>query len=159
VKKIKRAGVANLGVEEKERLELEVKTRARTRAEAELLFDEAHRARDGEVARLRQLFTQAPVAETPSRLAPRIPPPPPTDLGSLYGMGKSSSVTANVDGFFDKIAAASLTDAQVRYPELLKVSAAPGGRGTFVLPTLSKRSTTPTRGASPVQSPLSGGAA
>jgi hypothetical protein len=161
MKKIKRAGVANLGAEEVARLELEVKNRARTRAEAELLFDESNRSRESDLRHLATLFQQTPVAEKPSRIAPTIPKPPPPDVNGPVcgGMAKSASVTANVDAFFDKLAAANLTDAQVRYPELLKAGSAPGGRGTYVLPTLSKRTVTPARGTPPAQSSLSGGAA
>lgn len=66
--------------------------------------------------------------------------------------------TAAIDGFFEKVSSANLSDAQRRYPELLKVGAAPGV-GTRPSPSLSKRKTTDTTGPSPTQSSLSGGAA
>lgn len=75
---------------------------------------------------------------------------------------KYSSPTANVDAFFDKLAEARRTDAQRRYPELLKASAAPGV-GTRPTPSISQRVTSAgnssTRGNTPSRAMLSGGAA
>jgi hypothetical protein len=47
-------------------------------------------------------------------------------MDAMNGRSKYSSVTENVDTFFKKLAEASKTEAQRRYPELLKASAAPG---------------------------------
>jgi len=66
---------------------------------------------------------------------------------------KQASVTARVDAFFEKLSAP--TDAQSRYPELLKVSAA----GTVKVPNLKPRVTTDSSGATPVRSDISGGSA
>jgi len=59
---------------------------------------------------------------------------------------------ASVDSFFDKLAYSQLTEAQRRYPELLKVSAAPGGAGTR--PTVSLK---PPKSARPSTAMMSGG--
>ena len=158
--KMKYAGVANVGEEEKAQLEMEVKTRARTRAEANVLFSETNQARAQAQRSLKGLFHQTPGAET-SSMSPQLSPdfkpakldefsknrPPPSKL-------VTASVTANVDAFFEKLSEARKTEAQRRYPELLKASAAPGGRGTFPTPATSKKA----RGT-PTQSSLSGGAA
>ena len=139
---MKKRAVANLGAEELAQTELKVLTRARTRAEADLLFE--HKATEIAAAnrrRLKELFVQAPGAETEA----------PTIV-------KISSPTAHVDAFFDKLAEARLTPAQRRYPELLKAASAPGV-GTRPAPRLSKRTAAGTRAALPVQSPLSGGSA
>lgn len=71
---------------------------------------------------------------------------------------KKSSVTYNVDRFFDKLAAENYTDAQRRYPELLKVAVAPG-LGTRPSPNVTKRCATEAKGAQPARSSLSGGSA
>jgi hypothetical protein len=75
---------------------------------------------------------------------------------------KYSSPTANVDAFFDKLAQARQSDAQRRYPELLKASAAPG-IGTRPTPSLGQRvvsaGNSSTRGTTPSRAMLSGGAA
>jgi hypothetical protein len=131
----KRAGVANLGAEELHQTDAKVLTRARTRAQAEALFTQANAAKAKEQRLFGNLFHQTQGAETE---APML------------------SKTAAIDEFFAELSAPS--DAQRRYPELLKVSAAPGV-GTRVAPSLTKRKTTDTTGPSPTQSSLSGGAA
>jgi hypothetical protein len=133
----KRAGVGNLGTEEVAQTDLKVLTRARTRAEAESLFSQANVARAKEQRLLGDIFVQTPGAETMSPMLAK---------------------TAAIDAFFEKISAPALTEAQRRYPELLKVAAAPGP-GTRPSPTLTKRTVTSLRGATPTQSSLSGGAA
>ena len=72
------------------------------------------------------------------------------------GKYKASSVTANVDAFFEKLSEASLTDAQRRYPELLKVAYA---NATTKTPSLQKRTPTEKTGTDPVRSELAGGSA
>ena len=70
---------------------------------------------------------------------------------------KKSSVTANLDAFFEKLSEASVTDAQRRYPELLKVAYA---NPTTKTPDLKKRvQGTENVGSVPVRSDLSGGSA
>ena len=157
-------GVGNLGEEERSQLEMQVKTRARSRAEAELLFRASEGSRTKDRNLLRKLFVQTPGAESPDRLAANPIPAPPEDdlLSSAYKtQAKHSSVTVCTDAFFEKLSEARLTEAQRRYPELMKVSGAPGGRGTFVLPPTKKRSGTTTSFSCtpPAQSSLSGGAA
>jgi hypothetical protein len=55
----------------------------------------------------------------------------------MNGRSKYSSVTGSVDAFFKKLAEDSKTDAQKRYPELLKASAAPGV-GTRPTPAMKR---------------------
>jgi hypothetical protein len=135
---MKKIAVGNLGQEEKDQFRAKTISRAQTRAEADALF--THKAT--EIASdnqkyLKQHFVQAPGAETAPTLAK----------------------TAAVDLFFtllpEKIAEAQLTDAQRRYPELLKVAAAPGGRGSNPTPTLKRVSKTEI----PTAPMLSGGSA
>ena len=133
----KRAGVANLGSEELAQMDLKVLTRARTRAAAELLFSQANAAKAKEQRLLGNLFHQTQGAETEAPMLAK---------------------TASIDEFFEKVSAANPSQAQRRYPELLKASAAPGV-GTRPSPNLAKRKTTDTTGPSPTQSSLSGGAA
>lgn len=132
----KRAGVANLGAEEVAQTDLKVLTRARTRAQAEALFSQAAAAKAKEQRLVSSFFTQGSDGET---MAPVL------------------AKTAAVDEFFAKLAGP--TPAQRRYPELLKVSTAPGGAGTVLTPSTTKRVTTSKNGPAPTQSHLSGGAA
>lgn len=86
------------------------------------------------------------------------------DLAQDDQLGKESSVmsdslTPNLDALFEKVANANLTEAQRRYPELLKVASP-----TVKTPALSKRRVPgSTVGGVPAthaaQSSLSGGAA
>lgn len=149
--KLKRAGVANKGAEELAQYQLKVLTRARAQAEAETLFSEANSAKAKEQRKIRGLFVQAQGAET---MAPQL-----TKTSSVRA--RAQSVTANVDAFFEKLSEARKSDAQRRYPELMKVSTAPG-IGTRPSPTL-KRSVSAgnssTKGELPSRSMLSGGAA
>lgn len=66
---------------------------------------------------------------------------------------KQSSITPRVDAFFEKLSAP--TDAQRRYPELMKVSEV----GTRKVPNIKPRVTTDTSGPTPTKSDLSGGSA
>jgi hypothetical protein len=138
---MKKKAVANLGAEEAAQTKAKILTRASTRAEADLLFaNKATEIARKNRVRLAQLFRQMPGAET---MAPTLV--------------KMSSLTPATDAFFDKVAEARLTPAQRRYPELLKASAATiGNRPT---PDVKARNATQTKGAQPVQSSLSGGAA
>ena len=138
----RKIAVGNLGEEELAQTKRKVLTRAATRAEADLLFaNKATQIASKNRTQLGKLFVQAQGAET---MSPSIV--------------KVSSVTANVDAFFDKLAEAQKTTAQRRYPELLKASMAPGV-ATRPSPNLKPRGATPARGAPPAQSSLSGGAA
>jgi hypothetical protein len=121
--------VGNLGAEESAQFIHKVMTRAATRAQADELFE--HKATGiaaANQARLKELFVQAPAAET---------------------MAPSLAKTAAVDTFFDKLAELSMTDAQRRYPELLKVA----GPLTTPSPTLKRA-----KSATAVTSTLAGGA-
>lgn len=66
---------------------------------------------------------------------------------------KTASITPRVDAFFEKLAAPS--DAQRRYPELMKVAAS----GTKKVPNLKPRVTTELSGPTPVRASISGGSA
>lgn len=66
---------------------------------------------------------------------------------------KTASVSARVDAFFEK--KAYLSEAQRRYPELLKVA----DSGTKKVPNLKPRVTTDTSGATPTRAGISGGSA
>lgn len=63
---------------------------------------------------------------------------------------KSRSITPNVDEFFRKLASAGKTEAQVRYPELLKVSQTP-------TPNLAPKKTNLFHGKIPTRSSANGG--
>lgn len=132
----RKIAVGNLGEEELARFKATVLTRAVTRAQAETLFSNANTAKAQAQRKMDGLFVQAKGAET---MAPTL--------------AKTASVTHNVDTFFEKLAEANLTQAQKRYPELLKASAAPGV-GTRPSPALKRPVT-----ATPAQSSLAGGAA
>lgn len=73
---------------------------------------------------------------------------------------KKASITPALDAFLEKNAM-GLTEAQLRYPELLTVKTAAGrsGEPTSLVPNLGKKATTPTSGPNPTKSSLSGGAA
>lgn len=72
----------------------------------------------------------------------------------MRGLEKRSSVSPQVDAFFEKVAQASLTDAQRRYPELLKVANA--GR-TAKVPEIRKRTSNDATGETPTKSDIAGG--
>lgn len=136
---MKKIAVGNLGAEERAQTEHKVITRAQTRAEADLLFNnKATEIAAANQKRMKQLFAQASGAET---------------------MAPSLAKTAAVDAFFDQLEEKQKTAAQRRYPELLKASAAPGGRGTFPVASAKKSVPGGRAGAHPSTSSLSGGAA
>lgn len=139
--KTKTSGVGNLGAEEYAEFKAKVLTRAAAQAEAEALFDKANVARAQAQRVVKGHFVQADGAET---MAPTL-----TKKASAQEPGQHS----HVEAFFDKLAEARLTDAQRRYPELLKASMAPGGLGTAPAPALGKR---PAR-TTPAASMMSGG--
>lgn len=89
-----------------------VLTRAETRAEAEQLFGQMGESSRKSRKTIEKLFVQAPGAET---MSPQL---------AKTASTKTASVTANLEAFFEKNASAfdGLTDAQRRFPELLKVA-------------------------------------
>ena len=134
---MKKIAVGNMGEEELAQLQHIVLTREDTRAEADLLFGgPAKDMRKTDRKLLEKLFIQTPASVT---MAPNLQ--------------KTASITPRVDAFFEKLSAP--TDAQRRYPELMKVSAA----GTVKSPNLKPRVTTDTSGPIPTKSALSGGSA
>jgi hypothetical protein len=88
---------------------------------------------------------EAPPQEPPMQEAP------PVEAVAQPPMEKSK--TSHVDAFFEMLSAP--TDAQLRYPELLKVA----DSGTKKVPNLRPRVTTETTGPTPIRSDLSGGSA
>lgn len=70
---------------------------------------------------------------------------------------KEKRSSANVEAYFDN--REYLTEAQRRYPELLKAASGRGGDPSRPTPNLKPRITTPESGPDPVKSSLSGGAA
>lgn len=119
-------------------------TREDNKALAHALFGKSYDdVRKKELALVAKLFVQAPVAST---MAPVLE--------------KTSSITPALDAFLEKNAT-GLTEAQLRYPELLTVKTAAGrsGEPTSLVPNLGKKTTTPTSGPNPTRSSLSGGAA
>lgn len=110
--------VAGLGDEELTRLKRVVVTRDETRAEADVLFGQtAQEMRKTERAAMEKLFTQMPAAST---MQPSL---------------QKESAAKNVEAYFQKLAHPNMTEAQRRYPELLKVAAIP-------TPALSKKAPT-----------------
>lgn len=132
--------------EELSRVRRTVLTREDTRAEADLLFgDVAKKVRKADTEKMKRLFVQAAASQT---MAP-----------NLQGdTEKTASVAPAVDDFFEKVAAVDTrTEAQRRYPELLKVAAPRAG--SFPTPTLTRKPAAPGIGETPVRSGLSGGSA
>lgn len=130
--------------EEPSRVRRMILTREETRAEADALFgDRAKEVRKADTAKMRQLFVQAPAAQT---MAPNL----------QGGTEKTASVAPSVDAFFSEIekVASGQTEAQRRYPELLKVA-------SKKVPNLAPHKPGPAPGFGPVavRSGLSGGSA
>lgn len=133
---MKKQGAA-FGEEELTRFKRIVRTRDETRAEADVLFGRtAVEQRKTERAAMEKLFTQFPAAQT---MTPSL---------------QKESSAKNVEAFFAKLATPNPTEAQKRYPELLKAAALP-------TPALNKKApvfqggTTPTSGPTQTQSILS----
>lgn len=175
--------VSNVGHEELARMMLQKDNRASARAAARALFPsvaEDGQAKDSKL--MRKLFVQAPGAETmaptlntmnkqsaaaaddkwPKKNGPAALQPVQRPQGDYekddeqteaYNQkNKKKAKTAAIDAFFSKYA--GMTDAQRRFPELLKVAKP--------TPTMKKRvpeSASGPTGEPPVQSSLSGGAA
>ena len=94
--------------------------------------DTAKEMRKADRAKVEKLFITTPAAQT---LAPNL---------------QKESAAKNVEAFFDKLAEASITDAQRRFPELLKVAQQP-------TPDLKPKPVTPGKGPIPVRDGLTGG--
>lgn len=134
---MKKIAVGNMGEEELAQLQHIVLTRNDTRAEADLLFGgPAKDMRQTDRKLLEKLFIQTPASVT---MAPNLQ--------------KTASITPRVDALFEKLSAP--TDAQRRYPELLKVA----DSGTKKVLNLKPRVTTDSSGTSPVRASISGGSA
>lgn len=175
--------VSNLGQEELSRMMLQKENRASSRAAARALFPgvaEEGVKKDSKL--MKKLFVQAPGAETmapplddmnkqsaaafddkwpkkngPAALQPTLKKAKndtkdEAEITAFNEKTERKSKTAHVDAFIQKVA--SMTPAQLKFPELLKVA-----RPT---PNIKKRvavDTSSPTGTPPVQSDLSGGAA
>jgi hypothetical protein len=130
---MKKIAVSNLGEEELARFRRTVRTRNETRAEADELFGEtAKKQRKTENEMMAKLFEQFPASITMQPSLQKV-----STVEDLQKI-EQPSLTKNVDEFFEK--RAYLTDAQKRYPELLKVAspASTGGAG-LPAPNLNKK--------------------
>lgn len=136
--------IASAGEEELHRMKATVLTRDDQRAAADALFGGvAMVSRQADRDLIKKLFVQSPGAET---MAPTLQ--------------KEASITPALDAFFEKNAKAlGLTEAQLRYPELLKVAAGRSAMASQPTPDLSKRKVTANSGPDAVKSSLSGGSA
>ncbi len=123
----KQAGVSNVGVEEASRVKNQFLTRSDKKAAADVLFQNAKAARDLDRKVIDRLFLQAGGAETRAMLT-------------------KEAMAVNVTHFFEK--KAYLSEAQRRFPELLKVADSGEPKKTVLAPV---------KGAKPVQSLLTGG--
>lgn len=124
----------HLGNEELKRTTSMVRTRQETRDQIMELFEMAKSSNVTERQLMEKLFTVMPTVVT---------------------MNPALQKTAHVDAFFEELAEASMTDAQRRYPELLKVAAnATGSVGRIT--AVGKSGPT---SRIPVRSGLSGGSA
>jgi hypothetical protein len=124
-----------------------VMTREDMRAEADAQFGQyAKDARKDAQKLMEKLFVQTPAAQT---MAPVLQ--------------KQASITPAVDAFFEKNAAAfGLTEAQLNFPELLKVAAGRSAASPMPSPQLvsrAARSVTPESGPTASRSMMSGGSA
>jgi len=144
--------------EELDRFHTTLDSRVDTQAILKKLFNYSTTSREKERAKAKKLFRQGEVMSTNSPgYQPNMLETPPTELDAA-GAGISTSskqasvepaydLAPRVDAWFEKNANSLLTEAQRRYPELLKVAAIPS-------PTLKKGKSTPA-----VASSLSGGSA
>jgi hypothetical protein len=130
---MKKIAVGNTGSEELAQLGVRVETRENIRATIEHLFEHAVKTRSRDRKFMEMLFCMTPASQ---------------------GMSYNLSKTAHVDTFF--LQGGHLTEAQRRYPELLKVAQV----NNRPAPDLTKKpSATATTGALPSRSALSGGSA
>lgn len=130
--------VSNLGEEELAQARRKIMTRAETRAEADEMFgDTAKQMRVSEQGMMQRLFEQWAARDT---MQP--------------SLVKTSSVK-NISQFFEKLGTAHLTEAQRRYPELLKV-AGPSSKGASTpVPDLKQPKPEAPNGKTPSQPLLS----
>jgi len=117
---------------------LKVLSREDTRAQTDVLFNRAKETRQSDRALLEYLFFQTPASQT---MAPNLQ--------------KEASVTKNVEAFFEKV---GKSEAQKRYPELLKAAGTASGPAPRPSTTQVRKATpTSVGGATSTRSVLSGG--
>jgi hypothetical protein len=136
----KTGGIYDTLEEARERFHVMVSTREDKRAETDALFENAKASRARDRAVVNKHFVQAPAAVTMA-----------TNLQAE--MPKEASVAPHFDAWLEKNAGAFMSDAQKRYPELLKVSGLEQGKLPQALSKGKAGGAKPT----PVQSSLSGG--
>lgn len=143
--------VANLGAEELEQFKWTVRRRSDTQLEADALFNRNPEVRKKDRAELEKLFVQTPAAVTNA-----------PNLQKTAGVkcicpkpncpACKKQKTSAIDAFMAQYEKSKLSEAQVRFPELLKV-AAPA-------PILPKKINPDAKtGATPAAASLSGGGA
>jgi hypothetical protein len=138
---MEKIAMSNLGEEELTRLRMMLNSRAETRASADVLFgDGPRRARKEAREMINKLFVMAPA-----------------NITQNPNLQKESSAR-NVKAFFEKISSMFITDAQRRYPELLKVSAVKTADESIQKKAPNLKNDDPARKI-PVRSSLSGGSA
>ena len=144
--------------EELDRFHTTLDSRVDTQAILKKLFNYSTTSREKERAKAKKLFRQGEVASSNSPgYQPNMLETPPTELDAAGAQISTSSKQASVapayeiaprvDAWFEKNAHLLMTEAQRRYPELLKVAAIPS-------PTLKRGKSTPI-----IKSSLSGGSA
>jgi hypothetical protein len=135
--------------EELDRFHTHLDSKVDTQATIQKLFSYAKTNRERERAKAKKLFVQGGVATTNSPgLQPNVLETPALEQDAgLAPAVKTASIAPRVDAWFEKNAHLLLTEAQRRYPELLKAAAVPS-------PTLKRGKSTPM-----VQSSLAGGSA
>ncbi len=148
--------VGNVGEEEVARVHRVVMTREETRAQTDDLFENAKKSREDGRKTVNKLFLQAPASITmaPILQKEKVAAALANDMEKLAQI-ETIEMAPRVLAFFEK--KAYLTEAQRRFPELLKVA----GTTEPTVPALKKKpaSATPISGPTPTQSGLSGGAA
>lgn len=134
-----KVAVSNLGEEELAQARRKILTRAETRAEADEMFGTtAKEMRKTEQGMMKKLFQMWEARDT---MQP--------------SLVKDASVK-NVAAFFEKLSEPQMTDAQRRYPELMKV-AGPSSHDTASVPVPNLKTVKPSAptGKTPTQSILS----
>lgn len=127
------AGCSTEGQEELAQVRRIVLTREDTKAQADVLFGNvAREMRKAERAKIDSLFVTAPLNQT---MTPSL---------------QKVSAALHVEAFFDKLASSHLTEAQQRYPELLKVAQQP-------TPSLKAKPIVAGKGPLPVRAGITGG--
>lgn len=125
-----------------DRMQRMVMTREDTRRQADALFESGPDVRKKDRALMEKLFVQTPAAMT-----------------MAFNLQKKASITSHVDAVLEKLAQPQLTEAQQRYPELLKVASNFSAKPNLAKAPIKKMDKGGTTGEVPVRSDVSGGSA